>query len=105
MHYCPECGYLNRKELGKTPDDCPECRAPMHNANEKAVQKKGKKKKPECLCALPEIQQQKCTACGICIELCSFGAIRQDDGVFYILPSLCVQCGICVHKCPVGAIT
>jgi len=48
-----------------------------------------------------EINREKCTKCGLCIELCRWNAIRED---FSIDPIDCEGCGVCYHFCPEGAI-
>ncbi len=47
------------------------------------------------------INPDKCTQCGQCIELCRFGAIRDD---FTVDPIECEGCGVCVDLCPEQAI-
>ena len=47
------------------------------------------------------IDEKKCTECGLCQELCRFGAI--DD--FRVDPVSCEGCGFCYQVCPVDAIT
>jgi MinD superfamily P-loop ATPase len=47
------------------------------------------------------IHDEKCTECGLCQELCRFGAI--DD--FEVDPLACEGCGFCYQVCPVDAIT
>jgi len=47
------------------------------------------------------IDQEKCTQCGLCEELCHFEAI--DD--FTVDPVSCEGCGFCCRICPVEAIT
>jgi len=47
------------------------------------------------------IDQEKCTRCGLCQELCRFKAI--DD--FRVDPVSCEGCGFCSHICPVEAVT
>ena len=47
------------------------------------------------------IDQEKCTQCGLCQELCRFDAIRD-----YKVDSIaCEGCGFCSHICPAEAIT
>jgi MinD superfamily P-loop ATPase len=55
------------------------------------------------------IRQTDCTGCGICRDLCRFGAIRVEekedsDTLFVIDPVSCEGCGVCVHFCPEKAI-
>ena len=47
------------------------------------------------------IDQEKCTECGLCQELCRFGAISD----FEVDPLSCEGCGFCYEVCPVDAIT
>jgi MinD superfamily P-loop ATPase len=46
------------------------------------------------------IDQEKCTECGLCQELCRFGAIED----FQIDPISCEGCGFCYQVCPLDAI-
>jgi len=48
-----------------------------------------------------EIDDEKCTQCGLCQEVCRFAAI--DD--FKVDPVACEGCGFCFHICPAEAIT
>jgi len=50
---------------------------------------------------LAVIDQQQCTECGYCRELCRFDAIREDYNVDQIN---CEGCGVCVDLCPEKAI-
>ncbi len=65
-----------------------------------------------CLKACPEgaiyeqggsvrINQKKCTACKLCLEVCPYAGIKfhKDIGAF-----ICTQCGVCVKNCPVNAL-
>jgi MinD superfamily P-loop ATPase len=47
------------------------------------------------------INEEKCTDCGLCQELCRFGAIND----FKVDPVSCEGCGLCYQVCPVDAIT
>ncbi|MGD2099881.1 MAG: ATP-binding protein [Desulfobacterales bacterium] len=48
-----------------------------------------------------EIDRNKCTECGLCLDLCRFGAIGNN---FKVNPVDCEGCGVCVHFCPEKAI-
>jgi MinD superfamily P-loop ATPase len=48
-----------------------------------------------------DIDNSKCTECGLCLELCQFGAISDD---FKVNPVDCEGCGVCVYFCPEKAI-
>lgn len=53
------------------------------------------------------VNQEKCSGCRICNNLCPFNAIifHEDRMVSEINPALCQGCGTCVAACPAGAIT
>jgi electron transfer flavoprotein alpha subunit/NAD-dependent dihydropyrimidine dehydrogenase PreA subunit len=44
-----------------------------------------------------------CTGCGVCVDVCPFGAIDMVDGKA-VINEACRACGQCVDACPVGAI-
>jgi len=46
------------------------------------------------------IDEAKCTQCGLCQDVCRFGAIED----FKVDPVSCEGCGFCFHVCPEGAI-
>jgi MinD superfamily P-loop ATPase len=47
------------------------------------------------------IDEEKCTECGLCQELCRFGAISD----FKVDPVSCEGCGFCYEICPIDAVT
>jgi MinD superfamily P-loop ATPase len=47
------------------------------------------------------IDEDRCTECGLCQELCRFKAIKD----FRVDPVSCEGCGFCAHICPTEAIT
>ena len=47
------------------------------------------------------IDEEKCTQCGLCQDVCRFDAIKD----FKVDPISCEGCGFCSHVCPVEAIT
>ncbi len=53
------------------------------------------------------VDQDKCSGCRICNDLCPFNAITflEDRKVTEINPALCQGCGTCVAACPAGAIS
>jgi len=53
------------------------------------------------------VNQEKCSGCRICNNLCPFNAISflEDRMVTEINPALCQGCGTCVAACPAGAIS
>lgn len=52
------------------------------------------------------IRREDCDACGVCLEVCRFGAVSSDpgSGVCVIDPIACEGCGVCVRLCPMQAI-
>jgi heterodisulfide reductase subunit A-like polyferredoxin len=54
-----------------------------------------------------EVNQEVCSACGVCVVTCNSDATRltQVDGrkVSVIDPAKCKHCGVCVAACPVEA--
>jgi heterodisulfide reductase subunit A len=53
------------------------------------------------------VDQDKCSGCRICNNLCPFNAIlfHEDRAVSEVNPALCQGCGTCVAACPAGAIS
>jgi heterodisulfide reductase subunit A-like polyferredoxin len=51
------------------------------------------------------VNSVKCSACGVCVEICPFGAPGfSDRGLSQINLALCKGCGLCVASCRSGAI-
>lgn len=53
---------------------------------------------------IPEVDPDRCTACGRCAEVCRFGAIIVVGKQVMVFPELCHGCGSCTLNCPEGAI-
>lgn len=54
---------------------------------------------------LAVIDQDACTQCGKCFDVCRFDAVEVTDGVHDISELSCEGCGYCARVCPVEAIT
>ncbi len=54
---------------------------------------------------LAVIDQDICTQCGKCFDVCRFDAVKVEDGVHDIDELSCEGCGYCARVCPVDAIT
>ncbi len=53
----------------------------------------------------PKVKEEKCIACGVCIERCPENAIaRLENNKAKINEELCISCGECVAFCPSRAI-
>jgi heterodisulfide reductase subunit A len=54
-----------------------------------------------------EMDEEVCSGCRICNELCPYGAIEYDEERrrSSVISALCKACGACVAACPSGAIT
>jgi predicted Fe-Mo cluster-binding NifX family protein/ferredoxin len=50
------------------------------------------------------VHTDKCTGCGICINVCPVNAISINKNAV-VDPRLCTACAVCVSECPNGAIT
>jgi len=55
--------------------------------------------------ALPFIDEDKCTACGKCVEVCPARCIESKSIARLVRPEKCISCGRCARICPSGAIT
>jgi len=54
---------------------------------------------------LAVIDQDICTQCGKCFDVCRFDAINVNSGVHVVDELSCEGCGYCARVCPVEAIT
>ena len=53
------------------------------------------------------IDEENCSGCRICNNLCPYNAIEYDAerGVSHVVTALCKGCGTCVSACPAGVIS
>lgn len=51
-----------------------------------------------------QIDSNRCTGCGACVEACPQGALAIRNGIASLDAPLCRGCGVCAESCPVGAI-
>lgn len=54
---------------------------------------------------IPHIDENKCTHCGVCEDICQFKAIVSLGDTMITFPELCHSCGGCGLACPENAIT
>lgn len=65
----------------------------------------GQQKKPYFGGSLAQIIQERCTDCGICMQVCRFSAVKnQDNRMYSIDPINCEGCAACFYQCPSHAI-
>jgi len=53
---------------------------------------------------MARINQDECSSCGKCEEVCRFNAISIIEGEYMVDPLNCEGCGYCARVCPTGAI-
>ncbi len=53
-----------------------------------------------------ELTPEKCTGCGICLEVCPHDVIKLENKKAVIVDrDLCMECGACAMNCQFGAIS
>ena len=60
------------------------------------------KQKLEAFPNVASVTTKRCSACGLCVEVCPFGARVLEPGAPYaeVVEVLCQGCGTCVVACP-----
>jgi MinD superfamily P-loop ATPase len=53
---------------------------------------------------IPEWEQDPCTLCGLCQEVCNFHAVIQLIDQIMLFPELCHSCYACSELCPASAL-
>jgi len=53
---------------------------------------------------LLRVDQERCVACGECVERCHMGALSVDIKGAQVDPNRCVGCGVCANFCPSEAL-
>jgi len=60
----------------------------------------------EAVCIqVPKVDEDKCTHCGLCAEICAYNALAVLPDRVMVFPELCHGCGACSYLCPEKAIT
>ena len=54
---------------------------------------------------IPKIDENTCTFCGVCADVCQYNAIAVLDNKVLVFPQLCHGCGLCTTQCPEKSIT
>jgi heterodisulfide reductase subunit A2 len=62
-------------------------------------------KQREAVPIVATVNERQCSGCGLCVEVCPYGArsLDPDDHVARVNAALCQGCGACVTACPNGA--
>jgi len=68
-----------------------------------AILMANRKMRSEAIMAV--VDEDLCIGCGLCEELCPYGAPRVEEGKSKIIDVLCRGCGVCAAECPRRAIT
>ncbi|OFV68341.1 MAG: heterodisulfide reductase [Candidatus Syntrophoarchaeum caldarius] len=53
---------------------------------------------------ISRVDEDICIGCGLCLDLCAFGALELRSRKAYINPVVCKGCGLCAAACNIGAI-
>ncbi|BCS89072.1 4Fe-4S binding protein [Pseudodesulfovibrio sediminis] len=54
---------------------------------------------------VPVADEEKCTLCRACVDICQFKAISIMADTLLVFPEMCHGCGGCLEVCPAGALT
>lgn len=65
----------------------------------------GEKKAESVLRLIPEVDQQKCTACRKCVDFCEYNALAMMLDQVLVFEEICHSCGGCKIVCPENAIS
>lgn len=54
---------------------------------------------------IPQVDQQKCTGCKVCVDFCAFNALALTGDRLVVFPEICHSCGGCFLLCPEDVLT
>lgn len=54
---------------------------------------------------LRQTDEEKCTGCGECVEICPVSALRLEGDLPEVDRAWCIGCGVCATVCPAGAVS
>lgn len=89
----------------QSPKDIPDSVAQARAASARILQKIAKGR-IEVDAVFAEVDENLCSGCRVCNELCPYVAIEYDEEKkrSHVISALCKACGTCVAACPSGAI-
>ena len=86
------------------PKDVPESIiSPKAAAARAAILMANKKMRTEALTSV--VDKEQCIGCGLCEEICTYGAHYLEEGKSHTIAAICRGCGVCAADCPRRAIT
>jgi heterodisulfide reductase subunit A-like polyferredoxin len=90
--------------LAHSPRSIRESISQAHAAAIKVIQLLSREKL-EAKAEIPEVKDKWCSGCGLCIEVCQYGAreLDKERRVSKVLEAICQGCGACAAVCPNGA--
>jgi NAD-dependent dihydropyrimidine dehydrogenase PreA subunit len=50
------------------------------------------------------VNNEKCSGCGVCVDACAVGAIALENDKANVSDE-CIDCGVCTDECPNEAIS
>jgi len=53
---------------------------------------------------IAKVDNEKCTGCGVCVEICPVNAIKIENKKA-VISEECIGCGACINQCPSEAIS
>ena len=52
------------------------------------------------------LTKEKCSGCGVCLDVCPHGVFNLENGEAVIVDkNFCMECGACAMNCPMSAVT
>jgi ferredoxin len=51
------------------------------------------------------VDEGLCLGCGVCADICQFGALSLSDGLAVVDAARCMGCGVCISRCAQGALS
>ena len=72
-------------------------------AGRAAILMANKKMKTEALTSI--VDEDRCIGCGLCEEVCAYGAHYLEGGKSHTIAAVCRGCGVCAAECPRRSIT